>query len=107
MTSTRAIPNERLQTAFGVENSSTTTSLSYSLAFSRSATGKMRQAIGLEESGDKGENANWDPLIQRARVFVNDGLPADEQNPINLADLVQFVTLKPSMKYLFMLNEDE
>ncbi|KAI9877701.1 MAG: hypothetical protein M1823_007062, partial [Watsoniomyces obsoletus] len=73
-------PNTRLISAFGVNNVFTTR--------------------------DTDRDANWRPLIEDIKQTAEAEF-AGTQTSINLTKVIQYVTLKVSLKYLFGLDEDD
>ena len=102
----RTQPNERLKRVFGIDNAFTTDSRDCAIKFVTQAKKILRQAIGLQGLQSTGSDApNWTPLIESIREAVKDEFKKG-QKYIALAQLVQVVTLKVSLKYLFDLGDE-
>ncbi|KAF2429949.1 hypothetical protein EJ08DRAFT_589908 [Tothia fuscella] len=64
----------------------------------------MRIAIGLH---DQNQTQDWKRMIKWTRDYTTEKLSCDGLETVNLAEFVQFVTLKLSVKYLFKLDDNE
>ena len=92
----RVKPNGRLVEVFGISNVFTNQSAE---GFSKTTTRKMKAACKMESHDDPGD---WTELRTCAIECFNEYLQRmGQDSPINLAELVQFVTLKVSLFYLF------
>jgi hypothetical protein len=93
----RANPNRRLISVFGIKN--VFTDEEDPGQFSRMTTKKMRAACKMETRHDYGD---WTELRERAMGYLTDYLiRKSDSKSICLAELVQFITLKVSLSYLF------
>ncbi|KAG9202521.1 hypothetical protein G6514_004259 [Epicoccum nigrum] len=91
----RTNPNQRLVEAFGIHNAFTHVDFN----FSNNATKKMRAACKIEIKQDSGD---WTDLRKRAKEYLIEYLERkSDSKSIYLAELVQFITLKLSLSYLF------
>ncbi|KAF2826689.1 hypothetical protein CC86DRAFT_405951 [Ophiobolus disseminans] len=103
----RTEPNKRLKTVFGIDNAFTNPSPLAAIAFIRHATRTyvgnavepMKKTVGL---GEKQPVEDWTALRNHALRFCKEYRDhPDNAQSINLASLVQLVTLKVSLYYLF------
>ena len=92
----RADPNQRLVEVFGINNSFTSTDRVVRGEFIRATASKMRAATKMENRQPKG---NWDVLRESACAFQEHLEQAEET--VDATRLVQFVTLKVVISYLF------
>lgn len=91
---TRFIPNERLIRVFGLNNAFTTKDSKRARAFSTEAVSKIIAVT----------NQNWEDYVE----FSLESVAVDIKKmgtKLNLAKLVQSVTLKTSLKFLFDLDK--
>ncbi|KAF2657163.1 hypothetical protein K491DRAFT_655329 [Lophiostoma macrostomum CBS 122681] len=94
----RAEPNKRLIEFFGIDNVFTNTDdHAYRRKFVSMTIDKMRMAT---RSTKKGAGEDWTGLRGDALTHVDEYLRL-HTTKVNLAELVQFVTLKISLEYLF------
>lgn len=100
--SARAEPNQRLVRVFGINNSFTSIDQAWRSKFIRGAISKMKAATNLE-SGHRG--GNW-VTIRRSAISSFEEYTEHAGNMLYIAELVQFVTLKVSLSYLFDEAED-
>ncbi|CAN8100538.1 unnamed protein product [Discula destructiva] len=99
----RIVPNQRLKTAFGIDNIFTTEDTEWAGKFRKLAIDTLRKALRMDpESQD--EKADWSLLAKNMSFAVQQHLQT-EGNSINLAKLVQFITLKVTIGYLFDIPE--
>ncbi len=98
--SARTIPNERLKITFGIDNAFTTDDQSNATMFINEAKTKLQKAVRLPAVKPADAEAHWQPLIGHMRDAFALGL-SENPDSVNLATLVQFVTLKVSLLYLF------
>lgn len=106
--SARAEPNARLKTTFGIENAFTTFDGDRSRNFIREARTKLKQAVGIANLPYLIDaDADWQPLIDSIRKTITRELDHLNRDPIVLAEFIQFVTFKVSLKYLFYLKEED
>jgi hypothetical protein len=94
----RSKANARLINAFGIKNIFTTEDKIYAAKFRTQSIEKLRNAINL--TPNTGNSGNWVPLRDTIRYVVKNNSLINK-DIINLAELVQFVTLKVSLEYLF------
>lgn len=99
----RAVPNQRLKTTFGIDNIFTTEDTEWAGKFRRLAIDTLRKALRMNPAGQN-EKPDWSLLVRNMRSAVRQHLQS-ERDSINLAKLVQFVTLKVSIGYLFDIPE--
>jgi hypothetical protein len=91
----RTKPNQRLVEAFGISNAFTNVRPG---PFSNNATKKMKAACKIED----GSNGEWTDLRTHAMGYLTEYLyRKSDSKSIYLAELVQFITLKLSLSYLF------
>lgn len=88
----RALPNQRLQTAFGIDNAFTTADVSWYKEFRE-----------LSESRLKLSTDQWASIATIARSIAAGGIPLTSPCSIALTPLVQQLTLKISLSLLFGL----
>ncbi|KAF2808208.1 uncharacterized protein BDZ99DRAFT_390957 [Mytilinidion resinicola] len=88
----RALPNQRLTVAFGVDNAFTTTSIENRNMFRNQSTSLLRQPFS---------NSGWIKLHHGLRSMVKDALT---DKSILLVPLVQSLTLRITLAVLFDLN---
>jgi hypothetical protein len=100
----RALPNQRLQDTFGVDNIFTSTDRNYNIQFRNGAVQKMQEAISYHP----GEYPpDWADVVSFIRAAVQKKVKlrsigeGNLDNEIPLAELAQFVTLEVSLCYLF------
>lgn len=99
--SARAAPNQRLVRVFGIDNSFTSTDSPWRSIFIRSTVSKMKAAIKLGESGcPPGGSGNWSHMRELAMASFGEYM-SHAGETVYVAELVQFVTLKVSLVYLF------
>lgn len=92
----RTKPNQRLVEVFGISNAFT--DMQPPGDFSNTATKKMQAACKIE--GDS--NGDWTELRTHAMEYLAEYLARkSDRESIYLAELVQFITLKLSLSYLF------
>ena len=94
----RAVPNQRLVTAFDIDNAFTTEDDSYAKAFKKMAIRK----IELDES-------DWRRIASLAHMLVIEGVPSPDEGPkcIRIDKMVQSVSLKIALHVLFRLDPTE
>lgn len=91
----RTKPNQRLVEVFGISNAFTNM---HPGPFSIDATKKMRAACKIEGNS----NGDWTDLRTHAMEYLTEYLARkSDREYIYLAELVQFITLKLSLFYLF------
>ncbi|OJD32593.1 cytochrome p450 [Diplodia corticola] len=88
----RALPNERLQVAFGIDNAFTTTDVEWYKEFRK-----------LSESHLRVSNSQWKSLATTARQIATTGISSRSRS-FALAPLVQTLTLKISLQLFFGLD---
>jgi hypothetical protein len=94
----RALANRRLVRVFGIDNVFTSENdAGYRNRFKEESERKMRAAIKMETENDPDD---WESLRRSAMVYVYTYLER-QGDTVDVAELVQFVTLKISLKYLF------
>lgn len=93
----RAKPNRRLERVFGIDNSFTSTDQLWRSKFIRGAVSKMKAAIKLESGYPAG---NWQDLRGLAIASFEEYMKHAGAT-LCVAELVQYVTLKVSLAYLF------
>ena len=101
----RTIPNSRLKIAFGVDNAFTTDDKNRAQIFIQEAKKRMQQAVKLPQKDTKNATADWNDMIS----YMKSAIIQELGNPgtsIDLAMLVQSVTLNVSFRYLFGVTED-
>lgn len=92
----RTKPNQRLVEVFGISNAFT--DIQPPGDFSNTAAKKMKAACKIEG----GSNGEWTDLRVHAMEYLTEYLDRKSDNKfIHLAELVQFITLKLSLSYLF------
>ncbi|KAJ9659697.1 hypothetical protein H2198_002944 [Neophaeococcomyces mojaviensis] len=102
----RTLPNARLKTVFGIDNAFTTDSSARSNGFVKDARHQLQTSIGIKDQGVNMVEGKWSDIINFTRSTIAKELPLRGEI-INLADLIQFVTLKISLKFLFDAAEDK
>lgn len=107
----RTLPNARLQAVFGVNNAFTTQDIKTANTFKHTARKKLRSAVKINkqvrENGTllmEDMDARWEDMVASIRIFVQEEVVGANEI-INLAELVQFITLKISLMYLFNPGE--
>jgi hypothetical protein len=98
----RSTPNARLISAFGVNNIFTTRDTGRAKEFRTQAINKLTTVLDITD-GPKDRDANWRPLIEDIKQTAEAEF-AGTQTSINLTKVIQYVTLKVSLKYLFGLD---
>lgn len=99
----RTVPNQRLKTTFGIDNIFTTEDTEWASKFRKLAIDTLRKAVRMD-SASQDEKPDWSLLVRNMKSAVQQHLQA-EGDSVNLAKLVQFVTLKISISYLFDVPE--
>ncbi|KAF2704111.1 hypothetical protein K504DRAFT_335966, partial [Pleomassaria siparia CBS 279.74] len=95
--SARAEPNQRLVKVFGIDNSFTSTDRGRRSEFIRGTISKMKAVTELERGCPGG---NWQNMRRLAISSFEEYLKQAGET-MHVAELVQFVTLKVSLCYLF------
>ncbi|KAF1962595.1 hypothetical protein CC80DRAFT_370653, partial [Byssothecium circinans] len=95
----RSEPNQRLAEVFGIDNAFTSVDKTLRTQFIRTTVSKIRAATNIQER-DGTSKGDWRYLRQSAIDSCNEFLSCSSHQ-MNLAELVQFVTLKVSLTYLF------
>ena len=93
----RAMPNQGLKHTFGAHNAFTTYELKIADKFNALARMKLQKALSLKSTNQDGD---WTSLIGYMRSALDDELSRSDE-VVNLAELIQFLTLKISLLYLF------
>ncbi|KAJ8117458.1 hypothetical protein OPT61_g1350 [Boeremia exigua] len=95
----RARPNKRLVGVFGILNVFTDDRSENHGDFSKETTKRMREACKMSSKHDEGD---WTDLQKLAIEYSEEYMHREGgKGSINLAELVQFITLKLSLSYLF------
>ncbi|KAF2670285.1 hypothetical protein BT63DRAFT_469870 [Microthyrium microscopicum] len=105
---TRADSNQRLAERFGVSNAFTVRNKDSKQDFKSDVTKKMRAVLSLGPATTKKTDTgieDWQPLILWAGQYAADAL--DHRAKCNLVEVVQFVTLKLSIKYIFKVDDHD
>jgi hypothetical protein len=92
----RAEPNQRLKQVFGIDNVFTSTDARLNRQFIGNTVSKMQTATKLNEF----PTGNWQALKAATIASLTVYLQRNKET-LNLSELVQFVTLKVSIGYLF------
>lgn len=95
----RSAPDERLRSAFGVNNIFTTRDAGRAKEFKNQAINKLKTVLDITD-GPKDRDANWRPLIDDIKQTAGAEF-VGTQTSLNLTKVIQYVTLKMSLKYLF------
>jgi len=93
----RAMPNQGLKHTFGAHNAFTTYDAKIADEFKALARTKLQKALGLKSTNQDGD---WTSLIGYMRSTLENELSRSDE-VVNLAELIQFLTLKISLLYLF------
>lgn len=101
----RTIPNRRLKPTFGIDNIFTTEDTEWAGNFRKLAIDTLIQTLRMD-STTQNEKPDWSVLVRNMRSAVQQYLQA-ERDSVNLAKLVQFVTLKVSIGYLSKVPEQD
>jgi hypothetical protein len=95
----RVGPNQRLKTAFGIDNTFTHPDKTAKNVFSANTVKLIRDAIKLDKENRTGD---WSDMRTYTMNCCKEYLQsASNSGCLNLSELVQFVTLKVSLYYLF------
>jgi hypothetical protein len=95
----RVGPNQRLKTAFGIDNAFTNPDKTAKNVFSANTMKLMRDAIKLDTENTTGD---WSDIRMYTMNCCKEYLQrASNSGRLHLPELVQFVTLKVSLYYLF------
>ncbi|EKD21007.1 uncharacterized protein L3040_004625 [Drepanopeziza brunnea f. sp. 'multigermtubi'] len=97
----RIVPNQRLKLAFGLDNIFTTQKEVDGYKFKQQAISVMKEAMNLSNT-EKRED--WSELVKHMRSTLQKE-DSRIEGSINLASLVQYVTLSISLKYLFNISD--
>jgi hypothetical protein len=92
----RAIPNARLKQVFGIDNAFTTVSQDEKTEFRRRTVKLMKDASRFNEYPEGGWTALREHAIKISREYI-----AHVEERIKLPEMVQFITLRLSILYLF------
>jgi hypothetical protein len=92
----RAIPNARLQQVFGIDNAFTTVSQDEKMEFRRRTVKLMKNASGCNKYPEEDWTNLRDQAIESSREDM-----AHVGERIKLPEMVQFITLRLSILYLF------
>jgi hypothetical protein len=95
----RAQPNQRIKEVFGIDNAFTNECMRRKGEFVVQAKKIMRAAIGTDRMGnaEEAKSEDWTQILSVARKAFVEYTEKDS----NLAGLIQYVTLKTSIAYLF------
>jgi len=94
----RADRNQKLKTVFGIDNAFTTHDRDVKKDFSTNSTNLMQKAVGLEKNPEE----DWTALRARAVSYFWEYMNrSPDSTSLKLAEMVQFITLKTSLYYLF------
>lgn len=103
----RTLPNARLETTFGVNNAFTTQNMKTAGAFKSTARSLLRNATHIRKKVDEtGEptsidtDANWEQIISQIQKTIREEITGGHEI-MNLAEVVQYITLRISMHVLF------
>ena len=102
---TRARPNNRISTVFGLDNAFTTRSLHIHAEFLNEAKRKMQNAILLDGKNWKEKDGDWCNIRDLARYSVGQILSQPEKK-LRIVDLVRVITLKVSLRLLFNASDN-
>jgi len=95
----RAIPNRRLKTMFGIENGFTTDDTQCQRDFRKNAIAVMN---ATSKTSARSKDGDWTDLRDRAIIHCQEYLESrKDSHTLDLPGLVQFITLKLSLYYLF------
>jgi hypothetical protein len=95
----RVGPNQRLETAFGIDNAFTNPNNTAKNVFSTNTMKLMRDVIKLDTENTTGD---WSDIRMYTMNCCKEYLQrASNSSRLHLSELVQFVTLKVSLYYLF------
>lgn len=104
----RTLPNTRLITTFGVNNAFTTQDMKVAAAFKTMARSKLRSAVKIgKRLGEDGKpttedtDAQWRDIVINIQNIVREEIDGTHEI-VNFAKIVQFITLKISLQYLFL-----
>ncbi|KAH7067875.1 hypothetical protein FB567DRAFT_615443 [Paraphoma chrysanthemicola] len=92
----RAIPNERLKQVFGIDNAFTTHSQDEKAEFKKRSIKLMNDARRL----NKDNQDSWTHLLEQAITIAKE-YTDKASDMINISEMVQFITLRLSILYLF------
>jgi hypothetical protein len=101
---TRARPNRRVASVFGINNAFTTRDLIVHAKFVNDAKKKMQTAIKVDGKSWKKKEGDWSILRELARSSVDHFLSQSEER-LRIVDLVRVVTLKVSLRLLFNASD--
>lgn len=93
----RADPNKRLVGVFGIDNAFTNYDIKFKEEFASSMRKLMKEACGIVDRNSKGD---WTGLHRSVTAHCADYM-GRQRDTFNLSELVQYITLKTSLCYLF------
>ncbi|KAF2099784.1 hypothetical protein NA57DRAFT_55726 [Rhizodiscina lignyota] len=101
----RARPNARLISAFGINNSFTTTDQSRASSFRGQIAGIVTIPFQTTEKGEK-LVLGWIDLVEKARGVIQRELNGAKQSH-SLVDVLQMTTMKMSLQVLFGIDAED